>query len=328
MAVPGVVVHRLEGHASGLYGSPTWIPQCSVRRRPVRVEEPAVVSVPVLTLQDPLAAVGAVVLDCRPPLLPVSMNISGVDLSAVWFPAMSATMDDLLPGHEQLSTGPRYRPGGQAADSSWFPGGGHRRGHAFVSDVGRRRGCVAWTLLGGGVLPAMVMPIVDPAVGFSLSPATYAVPPVPLMSVGGSCWFGGGESSSERDPVAPGFPTCFGGFLWTAPSSSASRPAPDVSPPSSLAAAEPEFPWSTALPLELSAESTILPAPLTPSRMVGGWLFLGRWCPPRPGIPRWLEATRDCPICLWRAPLTCTRIGQCRGLLRECWMVCGVGSTA
>ena len=46
------------------------------RWRPVRVEEPAVVSVPVLTIQDPLAAVGVVVLDCRPPLLPISMEVS------------------------------------------------------------------------------------------------------------------------------------------------------------------------------------------------------------------------------------------------------------
>ena len=45
------------------------------RRRPVRVEEPAVVSVPVITIQHPLAAAGAVVLDCRPPLLPVYMDI-------------------------------------------------------------------------------------------------------------------------------------------------------------------------------------------------------------------------------------------------------------
>ena len=37
-------------------------------RRPVRMEEPAVVSVPVFTSQDPLAAAGAVVLDCRPPI--------------------------------------------------------------------------------------------------------------------------------------------------------------------------------------------------------------------------------------------------------------------
>ena len=29
-------------------------------------------------------------------------------------------------------------------------------------------------------------PIVDPAVGFSMSPATYPVPPVPMMSIGKS----------------------------------------------------------------------------------------------------------------------------------------------
>ena len=45
---------------------------------------------------------------------------------------------------------------------------------------------VAPALLEVVVLPAMVTPIVDPAVGFSLSPATYAVPPVPVMSVGDS----------------------------------------------------------------------------------------------------------------------------------------------
>ena len=75
------------------------------RRRPVRVEKPAVVSIPVFMIQDPLAAVGAVVLDCRPPLLPVSMDIRGVDLSAGQLPAMSAGMDGLLPGREPLSNG-------------------------------------------------------------------------------------------------------------------------------------------------------------------------------------------------------------------------------
>ena len=71
----------------------------------MRVEEPAVVSVPVLTIQDPLAAAGAVVLDCRPPLLPVSMDIRGVDLSAGRLPAVSTGMDGLLPEREPLSNG-------------------------------------------------------------------------------------------------------------------------------------------------------------------------------------------------------------------------------
>ena len=73
------------------------------RRR--RLEEPAVVSVPVFTIQDLLAAAGAVVLDCRPPLMPVSMDIRGVDLSAGRLPVMSTGMDGLLPGREPLSNG-------------------------------------------------------------------------------------------------------------------------------------------------------------------------------------------------------------------------------
>ena len=84
---------------------------------------------------------------------------------------------------------------------------------------------VAHALLEVGVLPAMVTPIVDPAVGFPLTPAMYHVPPVSfdvvrgLGSVGGgsSCWSGSGESGSERDPVAPGFGSCFGSFVRTTP---------------------------------------------------------------------------------------------------------------
>ena len=108
--------------------------------RPVRVEEPAVVNVPVLTIQDPLATAGVVVLDCHPPLLPVSMDIRGVDLSAGRLLAVSTGMDVLLPGREPLSNGgggglaginlsgvwcgsiggPWYWPGRRAADTGWF----------------------------------------------------------------------------------------------------------------------------------------------------------------------------------------------------------------
>ena len=44
-------------------------------------------------MQDPQAAAGAVVLDCHPPLLPVSMNVSGADLSAIQSPTMAAEAD-------------------------------------------------------------------------------------------------------------------------------------------------------------------------------------------------------------------------------------------
>ena len=39
-------------------------------RQPVRIMESPVQNAPLLTVQDPLAAAGAVVLDCRPQLLP------------------------------------------------------------------------------------------------------------------------------------------------------------------------------------------------------------------------------------------------------------------
>ena len=128
---------------------------------------------------------------------------------------------------------------------------------------------VARALLEMGVLPAMVTPIVDPAVGFSLSPATYYVPPVPVMSVGDSfppevaapVGLALGSPARSEIPLCLVPPPASVASSGLPPSSSALRPPPDVGPPSSLAAAEQEFPWSTSLPLELSAESTMLPAP-------------------------------------------------------------------
>ena len=66
------------------------------RRRPVRVMDS-----PVLTVQDQLAAAGELVLDCRPPLLPVSMNISGVDVSVIRASAVSAEAAAFPPECEQ-----------------------------------------------------------------------------------------------------------------------------------------------------------------------------------------------------------------------------------
>ena len=54
------------------------------RRRPTRVMEPPVRTASSLTLQDPLAAAGAVVLDCRPHVLPGVMDDSDGDSVYVW----------------------------------------------------------------------------------------------------------------------------------------------------------------------------------------------------------------------------------------------------
>ena len=51
------------------------------RRRPIRVMESPVRIAPRLTVQDPLAA--AVVLDCRPPLLPGVMNVTVMDMAEI-----------------------------------------------------------------------------------------------------------------------------------------------------------------------------------------------------------------------------------------------------
>ena len=59
------------------------------------------------------------------------------------------------------------------------------------------------------------------------------------------------------------------------PSSPVLRSAPDVSPPSGLAAMDQELPWSSSLPLGVSADSPLLPAPLTPCRMVQGMVVPG-----------------------------------------------------
>ena len=52
-------------------------------------------------MQDPLAAAGAVVLDCRPPLWPVAMNVSGVDLSEFQSSTMAIEADAVPPEREQ-----------------------------------------------------------------------------------------------------------------------------------------------------------------------------------------------------------------------------------
>ena len=59
------------------------------------------------------------------------------------------------------------------------------------------------------------------------------------------------------------------------PSSPVLRSAPDVNPPSGLAAMDQDLPWSASLPVGVSADSPLLPAPLTPRRMVTGMVVPG-----------------------------------------------------
>ena len=72
--------------------SPRTTRRAKRRVRPVRVVETSVGDLPVLTLQDPSAVQGAVVFDCRPPLLPVSLDLSGTGLLSSLHSAVSASV--------------------------------------------------------------------------------------------------------------------------------------------------------------------------------------------------------------------------------------------
>ena len=78
------------------------------RRRPVRFMNPPVQIAPRLTEQDPRMAAGVVVFDCCVALLPVSLDVSGIDMPAVRSSVPPAKTDVALTEPEQP-----FRRGGQ-----------------------------------------------------------------------------------------------------------------------------------------------------------------------------------------------------------------------
>ena len=73
------------------------------RIRPVRVMSGSVGDLPILTLQDPADVQGEVVYDCRPPLLPVSLQLCDLGPMAGRRPEGSATVTVPPLVEEQLS---------------------------------------------------------------------------------------------------------------------------------------------------------------------------------------------------------------------------------
>ena len=140
------------------------------------------------------------VLDCRPPLLPVSMDISGVDLSAIRAPAVSAWAGVIPPEREWLFGGgdllglicpelgvtPLVDPGTDMKDERSMPA---------ISPLPIVDGVVPLSLqadvdvelfqvfLNFGALPAMVTPFGDPEGESMMTPARYPVPPIHDSSV-------------------------------------------------------------------------------------------------------------------------------------------------
>ena len=180
----------------------------------------SVENLPVLMIQDPSAATGAVVFDCQPPLLPVSMDISGVDLSAGRLPAVLAGVD-VLPSEcspsfsgedsvglicPELGVAPLVDPGTDLEDELPKPVGSPSTDVSKHVPGSTSSGVdleLARALLELVVLPTMVTPIVDLEVGVfcdscGVPRALDSVVGGGLGSSGGgfSCSTGRGESSS------------------------------------------------------------------------------------------------------------------------------------
>ena len=138
-------------------------------------------------------------------------------------------------------------------------------------------------LLEVGVLPVMVTPIVDPEGESSMTPAVYPVPPIPEFSVvvsdplevASPARSAGGSPAQNESLLCQVSPPGSVAQAVPSPTSPVLRSTPDVSPPSGLAAMDQYLPWSDSLPVGETADSPLLPAPLTPRRMVEGQFVPG-----------------------------------------------------
>ena len=173
--------------------------------RPVRVMEGSVGDLPILTIQNPSDVQGAMVYDGRPPLLPVSLQLSDigplsgqstvVSASVVVPPwedglTISGVGSDVLVVPE-LGVAPLVDSGTNLEDELPTPDGSPSTDAVKPGEVVLREVCpapqggvdleLAHALLEVAMLPMMVTPIMDPVVESSVTPALYPVPPIPVL---------------------------------------------------------------------------------------------------------------------------------------------------
>ena len=148
---------------------------------------------PRLTEQDPWMAAGAVVFDCRPALLPVSLDVSGIDMLAVRPLIPPAKSDVVPPEHEQqfreadllsficpeLGVAPLLDPGTDCEDELPSPDTspmviGH--GVALLPPQIEEDVDLAQVLAEFGTLPEIVTPIHDPQDERMAPPAESRMP--------------------------------------------------------------------------------------------------------------------------------------------------------
>ena len=170
--------------------SPRRIRRARRRERPVCVVGESVGDLPVLTIQDTSDVQGAIVYDCRPPLLPVSLQlkaslaappwedglaISGVGPEGVAIPEIGvAPLVDLGTDLEDELSTPDDSPstGAIRPEEVVLPG--------FVLRL-RTSLILSWRRP-FSILPMMVTPIVDPVVESPGTPPSYPAPPLPVRT--------------------------------------------------------------------------------------------------------------------------------------------------
>ena len=169
--------------------------------------EGSVGDLPILMIQDPADVQGGMVYDCRPPLLPVSLEISNIGPLSVrttvvaasvavppWEegPTISGVGSDVVafPG---LGVAPLVDSGTDLEDELSTPDGSPSMDAIMPGSVVLPEICsapwggialnLAMALLEVSVLPPMVTPILDPVVESLGTPALYPEPPLPVLSV-------------------------------------------------------------------------------------------------------------------------------------------------
>ena len=321
--------------------------RCAFRhRRPVQVMEPPVVNIPFLMIQDPLAAAGAVVLDCRrSPLLPVSRDVSGMDLSEFRTPAVMTDVDVLPLEREPLFGGgdllglicpelgvtPLVDPGTDVEDERPTPVGSPSPVVDGAVPLSTPLGVdmeLVQVFLEVGVLPAMVTPVVVPEGESAMTPAQYPVPPIPELSVveaASPARPAVGSPARDESLLAQILPSGSVAQVFSSPKSPVLWCMPADSLPSELAAMDQYLPWNASLQV---GDSTLLPAPLTPCRMIAGQFASGAGVSSPTGETDVAGGHPRMPDCLGRAPLTFFRIDRILELLHGCSMVCWVVNTA
>ena len=114
---------------------------------------------------------------------------------------------------------------------------------------------------------------------------------------------GGGGPAEEKSLLVQMSPSGSVAQASLSPTSPALRSTPDVSPSSGVAAMDQYLPWNGSPPVGESADSPLLPAPLTPRRMAAGQVASGSGVSSQTGETDVAGGHRECHICLRRAPL-------------------------